>query len=140
MPWIAGTGVPSRVVTTCPRCRTANRVFQSIGPELTYQCGGCEWTFTFGAGASPLTTNASVTVGVSTALPFASGGTQFSNNQVLFINDGGNSEIVIVNGTVTGTSVPISDLDFNHNSGVAVTVAVASPTYSSVQKILQTPY
>lgn len=140
MVWIAGTGVPSRVTATCPRCRSGVRVFDSIGSELTYQCGGCEWTFTFGAGTSPLATNNSVTAGTSTALPFASGGTQFLLNQVLYISDGASSEIVVVNGTPTGTSVPVSDLDFNHASGKNVTVAVASPAYPSVQSILQTPY
>jgi hypothetical protein len=127
MPNIAGTGVPAAVTATCPRCK-ALRTFMSIGPEVSYRCAGCEWPFTFGAGSSPLSTNGAVTAGVTTALPFASGGTQFSVRQVLFINDGASSEIVAVNGTPTGTSVPIADLDFNHNSGVAVSLAVATPS------------
>ena len=139
MAWIAGTGVPAEVLDSCPRCHAAVRPFVASSLELQYRCGGCEWMFTFGAGASPLSTNASVTVNVSTALPFASGGTQFSLNQVLYISDGGNSEIVIVNGTPTGTSVPIADLDFSHGSGVAVSVAVPSPASPSVQVVPANP-
>jgi hypothetical protein len=115
-------------------------VFESITP-LSYRCGGCEYQLTFGAGSNPLSTSGALTAGTSTALSFASGGTQFSLiGSVLFINDAALSEIVVVNGTATGTSVPISGLDNSHASGKAVTVAVAAPTFASVESILQTPY
>lgn len=133
MPYIAGTGVPTAVTITCPRCK-ALRLMLSTGPELTYTCTGCEWPMTFAAGTGGLTTN-TVTTTASTALGFASGGTAFSLGQVLFISDGGNSEIVVVNGTPTGTSVPVADFDFGHGSGVSVTVAVAAPTLSNQEKI-----
>jgi hypothetical protein len=140
MTWIAGTGVPSRVTATCPRCR-ARRVFGSTGQGLDYQCGGCEWSFAFGAGTGPVNTNAAITAGTTTALPFASGGAAFSPvGNVLFISDGASSEIVVVSGTATGTSVPVSGFAFSHNSGVGVTVAVAAPQFSSVQSVLQNPF
>lgn len=126
MSYIAGTGVPSAVTSTCPRCKTLRR-FTSTGPELSsYICNGCEWLFTFGAGSSPLTTNGATTT-ASTALSFASGGTVFLNGQTLFVNDGASSEIVIVSGTSSATVVPVSDFDFSHNSGVAVSLALATP-------------
>ena len=139
MTWIPGTGVPLSVTVTCPKCKCL-RLFQSTGPETIYRCSGCEWQYTFAAGTGGLSTNGAVTAGVSTALPFASGATIFSVGQVLFINDGASSEVVVVNGTVTGTSVPIADLDFNHNSGVGVTVAALAPTFANIQKIPQTAF
>ena len=134
MPNITGTGTPPATLVTCPRCK-APRLFIATGPDPVFVCSGCEWPFTFSAGTSPLTTNAAVTAGVSTALPFASGGTQFSSRQPLWIADGGNSEVVFVNGTPTGTSVPIVDLDYNHSGGVTVTIAAVAPTLSTIEKI-----
>jgi hypothetical protein len=96
---------------------------------LTHLCTGCEWPMTMGAGTSPLTTNNTVAQG-ATALPFASGGTQFSNGQLLFISDAGISETVTVNGTPTGTSVPVTPTEFAHATSKAVSVAVAAPLLS----------
>jgi hypothetical protein len=137
MPYIAGTGVPTAVTAVCPRCRTARQLV-SVGPEVGYLCTGCEWPVTFGAGTPTVSTNASVTT-ASAALPFASGGTAFSRGQVLFVNDGASSEVVVVNGTVTATSVPVADFDFPHNSGVAVSLAVATPTLPGQDKIPPLP-
>jgi len=138
MPYIAGTGQPAAVTSTCPRCHSLRR-FTSTGSELaSYICNGCEWPFTFGAGSSPLSTNGATTT-ASTALPFASGGTQFLLGQTLYINDGGNSEIVIVNGTPTGTSVPVADFDFSHGSGVAVSLAVATASLPNQDKVPNAP-
>jgi len=135
MPYIASTGIPSRVLATCPRCKTANRVFDAVGPLLQYQCGGCEWLFLFGAGTSPLNTNAAVTAGSSTALPFASGGTQFLLGQALYVSDTTLSELVVVSGTPTATSVPVSGFQNSHGSGKAITVAVPSVVNSSVEAV-----
>jgi hypothetical protein len=129
---IAGTGIPVTAYTLCPRCHF-KWWFTGFSAETLYRCSACEWQFTYGAGASPLTTNASVTT-ASLALPFASGATVFTLGNVLYVNDGASSEIVIVNGTVTATSVPVADLDFSHGN-VAVSLAVATPTYSGVQAV-----
>jgi hypothetical protein len=110
----------------------------STGPELIYTCGGCEWPMTFGAGTGGLATNGATTL-ASTALPFASGGTVFTLGQVLFISDAANSEIVIVNGVSTGTSVPVADFDFTHASGKTVTLAVAVPTLGNLEVVPANP-
>jgi hypothetical protein len=137
MVYIAGTGVPVTAYSSCPRCHFRWQ-FTAFSLETQYRCSGCEWAFSFGAGASPLSTNGSVTT-ASLALPFASGATVFATGNVLFINDGASSEIVIVNGTVTGTSVPVADLDFSHGSAVAVSLAVATPQLTSVQTVPANP-
>lgn len=138
MPYITGTGQPQAVTSTCPRCK-AVRLFTCTVPGLGfYLCGGCEWPFTFGAGTSPLATNNSTTT-ASTALPFASGGTQFLLGQTLFVSDAASSEIVVVSGTPTGTTVPVNGFLFNHASGKNVTVAVPSPTLSNQDKIPPAP-
>ena len=135
MPNIAGTGVPTAVTSTCPRCH-ALRTFVSTGPDLLfYTCGGCEWPFTFGAGSGGLATNGATTT-ASTALSFASGGTQFALiGSVLYISDAGNSEIVVVNGVASATTVPVADFDFSHGSGKTVTLAVATASLPNQDKV-----
>jgi len=129
MPYIAGTDQPVNATVRCPRCRV-QRMMVGLADDLFYYCAGCEWPMTMGAGSSPLTTNNSVLAG-ATALPFASGGTQFSVGQLLFISDSALSETVMVSGTPTGTSVPITPTMNAHATAKQVSVAVATPTLSN---------
>jgi hypothetical protein len=79
-----------------------------------------------GAGGSPLTTNNTLAQG-ATALPFASGGTQFTVGQLLFISDTTLSETVQAVAPITGTSVGITPTANAHATAKAVSVAVAAP-------------
>ena len=84
-------------------------------------------------------TNGAVSAG-GTALPFAAGGTSFAVEQVLIVDPSGTPDVVKVNGTPTGTSVPVNSLNASHNSGVSVTVAQLSPALSAVESVPQTAY
>jgi len=138
MPNITGTGVPADAALPCPRCHFT-WLFDAFFPALQYRCSGCEWMFNLGAGSGPVTTNAAITAGVTTALPFASGGGVFLPGQALYISDTTLSEIVIVNGTPTGTSVPVSGFANNHGSAKAVSPATATAVYSTVQTVPANP-
>lgn len=129
MPYIAGTAQPLSATVRCPRCRVS-RLMVALSGGLLFRCGGCEWPMSMGAGSSPLSTNNSVLAG-ATSLPFASGGTQFSAGQLLYINDAALSETVTVAGTPTGTAVPVTPTINAHATAKAVTVAVATPTLSN---------
>jgi hypothetical protein len=74
------------------------------------------------------------------ALPFAAHGDQFAAGQVLIADPSGTSDVVVVSGTPTGTSVPVNSLNSAHNSGVSVTVAVPGPELSATQAVPQTSY
>ena len=133
MPYIGtGTDQPVNATVRCPRCRT-NRMMVGQADDLFFLCSGCEWPMTMGAGTSPLSTNAGVSAG-ATALPFASGGTQFTAGQLLFINDAGLSETVMAVAPITGTSVGCTPTANAHGSGKAVSVAVASVTLSNQEQ------
>jgi hypothetical protein len=130
MPWIGtGTDVPVNAFVRCPRCRVA-RMMVGQADDLFFVCSGCEWPMTMGAGSSPLTTNALLTLG-ATALPFASGGTQFTVGQLLYINDAALSETVTAVAPITGTSVGITPTASAHATAKAISVAVATPTLSA---------
>jgi hypothetical protein len=84
-----------------------------------------------------------ISAGVSAggaALPFASGGTSFTRGQALIVDPAGTSDVVVVSGTPTGTSVPVNALNSAHLTGVLVTVAQVAPTHPSVQVVPQTSY
>jgi hypothetical protein len=84
-----------------------------------------------------------ISAGVSaggTALPFTAWGTTFAQGQVLIVDPSGTSDVVVVNGTPTGTSVPVGALNSAHLTGVLVTVAQASPLLSSVETVPATSY
>lgn len=84
-----------------------------------------------------------ISAGVSaggTALPFTSGGTSFALNQVLIVDPSGTSDVVVVSGTPTGTSVPVNSLNSAHLTGVLVSVAQVAPAHPSVQVVPQTTY
>jgi hypothetical protein len=84
-------------------------------------------------------TNGAVSAG-GTALPFAAGGTSFAQGQVLIVDPSGTSDVVVVSGTPTGTSVPVAALNSAHLTGVSVTVAQASPALPGVESVPQTSY
>jgi len=135
MPNIAGTLVPAQITAVCPRCHV-NRVMFATG-TLTYWCGGCEYEVTIGAGGSPLATSALTTAG-ATALPFASGGTQFSPGQYLYYA-GATPEIVMVTGATSATSVPVNALQYNHATAQNVSLATPVLTLTSVENINNAP-
>lgn len=85
------------------------------------------------------TISAGVSVGGS-SLPFTAWGTAFAYGQVLIVDPAGTSDVVAVNGTPSGTAVPVTTLNAAHGSGVYVTVAQASPVLSGVEGVPQTSY
>ena len=101
--------------------------------SIAYTVATPTWTW-----ALPVT-NASVSAG-GTALPFAAFGTSYAQGQVLIVDPSGTSDVATVNGTPTGTSVPVNSLNSAHNSGVSVTVASVTPALSGVEAVPQTAF
>lgn len=129
MPYIGtGTDQPVNANVRCPRCRVT-RMMVGQADDLFFVCSGCEWPMTMTAGASPLTTNNTLSAG-ATALPFASGGTQFTVGQLLLISDTTLSETVMAVAPITGTSVSCTPCANAHATAKQVSVAVAVPTLS----------
>jgi hypothetical protein len=131
--------IPSDVTITCPRCKVL-RTFIDINGATLYRCAGCEWQFTLTTVAPTGTTNASRAPGTAT-LPVASGGASFTNGMTLLVDTGTSAEVVQVNGTPTGTSVPVAGqwtgetrdgLAKNHNSGATFGQLSLTPTLGSV--------
>lgn len=102
---------------------------------VAYTVATPTWTW-----ALPVT-SASVSAG-GTALTFAPAGTNvaFAQGQVLIADPSGTSDVVVVSGTPTATSVPVNSLNSAHNSGVSVTVASLSPALSGVEAVPQTAF
>ena len=76
-----------------------------------------------------------ISAGVSaggTALTFAPTGTNaaFAAGQVLIVDPAGTSDVTVVSGTPTATSVPVGSLNSAHLTGVLVTVASLTPALS----------
>lgn len=88
-------------------------------------------------------TSASVSAG-GTALTFAPTGTNvaYAQGQVLIVDPAGTSDVVVVNGTPTATSVPVNSLNSAHNSGVSVTAATLTPALSGagLENVPQTAF
>lgn len=88
-------------------------------------------------------TSGAVSAGGS-AVPFNPAGTNvaFAQGQVLIVDPAGTSDLVVVNGTPTATSVPVGALNAAHNSGVSVTVAQVAPALSGagLENVPQTAY
>jgi len=88
-------------------------------------------------------TSASVVAG-GTALTFAPTGTNvaFALGQVLIVDPAGTSDVVVVNGTPTATSVPVNSLNSAHNSAVLVTVASLTTALSGtgLENVPKTSY
>jgi hypothetical protein len=59
---------------------------------------------------------------------------------VLIVDPAGTRDVVVVNGTPTGTSVPVNSLNSAHLTGVLVSVAQVAPAHPSVQVVPATSY
>ena len=103
--------------------------------SATYTVATPTWTW-----ALPVT-SASTSAGGS-ALTFAPTGTNvaFAQGQVLIVDPAGTSDVVVVNGTPTATSVPVNSLNSAHGSGVSVAVAALAPALSGVEAVPLTAY
>lgn len=78
----------------------------------------------------------------ATALTFAPTGTNvaFAPGQVLIVDPSGTSDVVLVNGAPTATSVPVNSLNSAHSSGVLVAVAAITPQLSGAEAVPLTSY
>jgi hypothetical protein len=99
--------IPSELFITCPRCKTTRMFVDVSGGGTLYRCGGCEWTFTLGTVAPTGTSNAAVSVG-GTTISVASGGASFTNGMFLLYDTGSLTEVLVVNGSASGTSIPVA--------------------------------
>jgi hypothetical protein len=86
-----------------------------------------------------------ISAGVSAggaALTFAPTGTNtaFTAGQVLIVDPAGTSDVVVVTGIPTATSVPVGALNSAHLTGVLVTVAQAAPVLTGVETVPLTSY
>ena len=124
------TGTPTAFLTTCPRCKVL-RSFVNVDGGTLYRCGACEWYWTLSTQAPTGTTNAQSGVGSSpslpASLPVASGGASFTNGMLLLVGTGAVAEVVQVNGTPSGTSVPVTEAG-KITTSPAVPAAVATPS------------
>jgi len=123
-------GTPTAFYTPCPRCKITRR-FINVDGGTMFRCAGCEWFYTLSTQAPTNTTNASRSVGATT-LPVASGGASFTNGMLVLVDTAASAEVVQVNGSATGTSIPVTALGKAHNSGVAIGQLLTSSTYSGV--------
>jgi hypothetical protein len=101
-----------------------------------YTVASPTWTWALPA------TSAGVSAG-GTALTFAPTSTQaltYALGQVLIVDPAGTSDIVVVTGTATATSVPVTALNSAHLTGVLVTVAQLASTLSGVENYPVTSY
>jgi hypothetical protein len=105
--------------------------------SATYTVATPTWTWALPA----------ISAGVSAAglaLTFAPTGTNvaFAQGQVLIVDPAGTSDVVVVNGTPTATSVPVSSLNSAHLTGVLVTVAALTAALSGagVENVPLTAY
>ena len=131
---ISGGTLTSVVVNGSQAGTTAGTYLVPVGGSIsiTYSAAPT-WAWALPA------TSAAVSAG-GTALPFTAGGTSFAVGQVLIVDPAGTSDVVVVSGTPTATSVPVNSLNSAHNSGVFVAVAALAPALSGVQAVPQTAY
>ncbi len=85
-------------------------------------------------------TSAAVSAG-GVALTFAPAGTNtaFAQGQTLIVDPAGTSDVVVVSGAPSATSVPVNDLNSAHSSGVTVAVAILAPALNG-EAVPQTTY
>ena len=105
--------------------------------SATYTVATPTWTWALPA----------ISAGVSaggTALTFAPTGTSvaFVQGQVLIVDPAGTSDVTVVNGTPTATSVPVGSLNSAHLTGVLVAVAALAPALSGtgLENVPKTSY
>jgi hypothetical protein len=105
-------GTPTAISLVCPRCKILRR-FGAVDGGTLFRCSACEWYWTFSTQAPTGTTNAQSGLGSSpflpVSLPVASGGASFTNGMLLLVGAGSAAEVVQVNGTPTGTSIPVTE-------------------------------
>jgi hypothetical protein len=121
--------VPTTIRLTCPRCRTL-RQFLGIDGATGFRCKGCEWLFTLSAVAPTGTSNAALAAG-GTAIGVVSGGASFTNGMVLLYDTGQLTEVLTVNGSATGTSIPVTAAIRSHSSGATFGQLADTVTYTS---------
>jgi hypothetical protein len=157
-PSISSPAVPATTVAAANSTGTVVAVTISAGTLTSVVVNGTQAGTTAGTYLVPVAGTISITYSVAptwawalpvtngavsaggAVLPFAAGGTSFAPEQVLIVDPSGTSDVVKVNGTPTGTSVPVNSLNLAHNSGVSVTVAVLTPALSSVEAVPQTTF
>lgn len=121
--------VPATVRLTCPREKVV-RLFVGVSAGSTqYRCMGCEWFWTLGTQAPTGTSNALISIG-GTAISVASGGASFTNGMVLLIDTTTSAEVVTVNGSATGVSIPITAVIKAHATSMSFGQLLATPSYN----------
>jgi hypothetical protein len=133
--------MPSDVNLTCPRCQVLRSFVNTSGGGVLYRCNGCEWAFTFGITTPNTTLSASVAAG-AVALTVASGGASYTSGMVLLIDTASGAEVVAVNGSSTGTSIPVKTLTGTgqvtgglikgHSSGTAFGKLAVTSSYAGI--------
>jgi len=122
--------IPATLRLTCPRCRCL-RAFVAIDGQVTYRCAACEWYYTLSAVAPTGTSNAALAAG-GTAIGVASGGASFTNGMLLLLGTGVLAEVVTVNGSATGTSIPVTAAVRGHSSGMTFGQLAIAPRDSGI--------
>jgi hypothetical protein len=120
--------VPQAIRLTCPRCRTL-RPFLALDGGTNFRCAGCEWQWTLVTQAPTGTSNAALSAG-GTAIGVASGGASFTNGMQLLYDTGQLAEVLTVNGSATGTSIPVTAASRSHSSAATFGQLLVSQTYT----------
>lgn len=121
--------VPAAIRLTCPRCRIL-RAFVAIDGQVSFGCSGCELRMSLSAVAPTGTSNATLAAG-GTAISVASGGASFTNGMLLLYDGTGTScEVLTVNGTATGTSIPVTAAVKAHSTAATFGQLAIAPSYA----------
>ena len=120
--------VPQALRLTCPRCRTL-RPFMALDGGPNFRCAGCEWQWALTTQAPTGTSNAVLAAG-GTAIGVASGGAAFTNGMQLLYDTGQLSEVLTVNGSPTGTSIPVTAAVRSHSSAVTFGQLLTGQAYT----------
>ena len=120
--------VPAAIRLTCPRCRIL-RVFAAMDGSTGFRCKGCELQYTLSAVAPTGTSTATLAAG-GTAITVASGGASFTNGMILLYDTVQSAEVLTVNGSATGTSIPVFAAIKAHNTGATFGQLAIVPAYS----------
>ena len=120
--------VPQTLRLTCPRCR-ALRGFLALDGGTNFRCSACEWQWTLVTQAPTGTSNAALNVG-GTAIGVASGGASFTNGMQLLYDTGQLTEVLTVNGSATGVSIPVTAAARSHLTGATFGQLLVGQTYT----------
>lgn len=108
--------VPAAIRLSCPRCRIL-RAFANMDGATGFRCSGCELQYTLSA-VAPTGTSTAILAAGGTAITVASGGASFTNGMLLLYDTGQNTEVLTVNGSASGVSIPVTAAVKAHLSGV----------------------